>query len=112
LLALFVAVHGAKVSEARAHLGATQREAMDLAVAWVESNPLLVDALRDHPATLESGMLELEPVRGLLGRWLHKRKVDREMRAPVVQASPPISEDKRRRLEEARALVDEVLGGE
>lgn len=111
-LALFVAVHGAKVSEARAHLGATQREAMDLAVAWVESNPLLVEALRDHPATLESGIIELEPVRGLLGRWLHKRKVDREMRTPVVQPSAPISEDRRRRLEEARALVDEVLGGE
>ncbi|MGH7296472.1 MAG: hypothetical protein ACRELB_16160, partial [Polyangiaceae bacterium] len=111
-LALFVAVHGLKASQARANLGATQREAFDLAAAWAESNPLLVEALRDHPATLEAGHIDLEPVRGLLGRWLHKRKVDRELRAPVVSAAAPVSEDKRRRLEEARALVDEVLGGE
>jgi hypothetical protein len=110
-LALFVAVHGAKRSEARSHLGATQREAFDLAEAWVESNPLLVETLRDRPASLESGSFDLEPVRGLLGRWLHKRKLDRELRAPTPAPSP-LSDDKRRRLEEARALVDEVLGGE
>jgi hypothetical protein len=111
-LALFVAVQGTKRSEARAHLGATQREAFDLAEAWVESNPLLVETLRDRPASLESGSFDLEPVRGLLGRWLHKRKLDRELRAPSAPASAPVSDDKRRRLEEARALVDEVLGGE
>ena len=111
-LALFVAVHGLKLAHARAHLGATQREALDLAAAWVESNPLLVEALRDHPATLESGTLEIEPVRGLVGRWLHKRRVDRELRAPVAAPAAPVSDDRRRRLEEARALVDEVLGGE
>jgi hypothetical protein len=111
-LALFLAVHDVKASEARANLGATQREALELAVAWTESNPLLVAALRDHPATLETGILELEPIRGMVGRWLHKRKVDRELRAPVAPAAAPVSEDRRRRLEEARALVDEVLGGE
>jgi hypothetical protein len=111
-LALFVAVNGTKRSAARAHLGATQREAFDLAEAWVESNPLLVETLRDRPALLESGSFELEPVRGLLGRWLHKRKLDRELRAPSAPAPAPLSDDKRRRLEEARALVDDVLGGE
>ena len=111
-LALFVAVHGAKRSDARAHLGATQREAYDMAEAWVESNPLLVERLRDRPASLESGSFDLEPVRGLLGRWLHKRKLDKELRATPAPAPTPLSEDKRRRLEEARALVDEVLGGE
>jgi hypothetical protein len=116
-LALFVAVHGRKASEARAHLGATQREALDLAFAWTDSNPLLVETLRDRPALLEGGAFEIEPVRGMLGRWLHKRKLDKEMRAhsahsTVAAAAPPVSEEKRRRLEEARALVDEVLGGE
>ena len=111
-LALFVAVHGAKRSAAREHLGATQREAFDLAEEWVESNPLLVETLRDRPALLESGSFDLEPVRGLLGRWLHKRKLDRELRAPSAPTPAPVSDDKRRRLEEARALVDEVLGGE
>jgi hypothetical protein len=112
-LALFAAVHGTKRSAARAHLGATQREAYDLAEEWVESNPLLVEALRDRPASLESGSFDLEPVRGLLGRWLHKRKLDKELRAPASAPAPaPLSDDKRRRLEETRALVDEVLGGE
>jgi hypothetical protein len=109
-LALFCAVHGVKPSVARAHLGATQREAFDLAMAWTESNPYVVESLRDRPAVLEGGLFTLEPVRGLLGRWLHKRKVDRELRSPEAAPAAPVSDDKRRRLEEARALVDEVLG--
>lgn len=113
-LALFCAVHGVKPSAARAHLGATQREALDQAMAWTESNPYVIESLRERPAVLEGGLFTLEPVRGMLGRWLHKRKVDRELRSPdAAPSSPePISDDKRRRLEEARALVDEVLGGE
>jgi hypothetical protein len=111
-LALFVAVHGVKHSAAQAQLGATQREAFDLALAWTESNPLLVEALRDRPEILASGLFQMEPVRGLLGRWLHKRKVDKELASPASSGAAPISDDKRRRLEEARALVDEVLGGE
>ena len=109
-LALFCAVHGVKPSAARAHLGATQREAFDLAMAWTESNPYVVESLRDRPAVLEGGLFTLEPVRGLLGRWLHKRKLDRELRSPDAAPAAPVSDDKRRRLEEARALVDEVLG--
>jgi hypothetical protein len=110
-LALFCAVHGVKPSMARAHLGATQREAFDLAMAWTESNPYVVESLRDRPAVLEGGLYTLEPVRGLLGRWLHKRKLDRELHSPdAAPAAAPVSDDKRRRLEEARALVDEVLG--
>jgi hypothetical protein len=113
-LALFVAVHGVKPSAARAHLGATQREAFDLAEAWVDSNPLLVETLRDRPELLESGVFTMEPVRGLVGRWLHKRKLDKEMTAHggAAPAPAPLSDDKRRRLEEARALVDEVFDAE
>ncbi len=111
-LALFAAVHGVKASTAQSKLGATQREAFDHAVAWTESNPALVEALRDRPEVLEAGLFQMEPVRGLLGRWLHKRNVDKELRAPVSAPAAPISEDKRRRLEEARALVEEVMGGE
>jgi hypothetical protein len=111
-LALFVGIHDAKVSDARAHLGATQREAFDLALAWVESNPLLLETLRDRPALLETGLFDLEPVRGLVGRWFHKRKLDKELRAPAAPSSTPLSDDTRRRLEEARALVDEVFDGE
>jgi hypothetical protein len=111
-LALFCAVHGVKPSVARANLGATQREALDHAMAWTESNPLLIESLRERPAVLEGGLFTLEPVRGLLGRWLHKRKLEREAGSPqgAPSAQAPMSDDKRRRLEEARALVDEVLG--
>jgi hypothetical protein len=111
-LALFLAVHDVRVSGTRAHLGATQREALDVATTWVESNPLLVEGLRDRPASLEDGRFDLEPVRGLLGRWMHKRQLDKVLRAPIAAAPVCLSDDKRRRLEEARALVDEVLGGE
>jgi hypothetical protein len=110
-LALFAAVHGVKRAAVREHLGATQREAYDLAEAWVESNPAIVEALRERPEWLAAGAFAMEPVRGLVGRWLHKRKVDQDaIAAPAAPA--PVSEDRRRRLEEARALVDEVLGGE
>ncbi|MGA7123181.1 MAG: hypothetical protein WBY94_23980 [Polyangiaceae bacterium] len=111
-LALFVTVHDVKESEARAPLHTTQREALDLALAWVASNPLLVEGLRESPAILEGGMFDIEPVRGLVGRWLHKRRMERELRASPVPAKPASSEEQRRRFEEARALVDEVLGGE
>jgi hypothetical protein len=114
-LALFAALHGVKTSTAQSKLGATQREAFDHAAAWVESNPALIEALRDRPEVLEAGLFQIEPVRGLLGRWLHRRNVeraDRELRAPASAPSAPLSDDKRRRLEEARALVEEVMGGE
>jgi hypothetical protein len=110
-LALFAAVHATKRSTVRAPLGATQREALDLAEAWVGSNPLLVESLRDRPETLEAGTFDVEPLRSALGRWWHKRRLDRDLSARPSQA-PPLSEDKRRRLAEARALVDEVFGGE
>jgi hypothetical protein len=108
-LALFLAVHAKDPSEASRHLEATQREALDLAVAWTESNPWLVETLREKPSLLASGAFSLEPLRGLLGRWLHKRKLESQFATPA-KAAPPMSEEKRRRFEEARALVDEVLG--
>lgn len=112
LLALFCAVHGVKPSAARANLEATQREAFEAAHDWVESNPGLVESLRDRPALLEAGAFEIEPVRGAIGRWLHKRKLDKEMRAPaaIASATPQRTEQQLRKLEEARTLVDEVLG--
>jgi hypothetical protein len=107
-LALFLGVGGEPPSAARAYMPATQREALDSALAWMESNHLLVETLRDHPDFLVRGTIDLEPARGPLGRWLHRRKIEREMR-PVV-AVAPASAERQRRLEEARALVDEVLG--
>jgi hypothetical protein len=112
-LALFAAVHRTKASVVRAHLGATQREALDCAEEWVESNPLLVESLRDRPALLEAGLFDVEPARGLVGRWLHNRKVraleEERGQASTSAGKAPMSEERRRRLEEARRLVDEAF---
>ena len=111
-LALFVGVHGHKVSRVRRHLGTTQREALDVAHDWVDSNPLLMASLRDRPERIESGALDLEPVRGVLGQWLHKRKLEQALRAPPKSAASAITDERRRRLEEVSALLDEVGDGD
>jgi hypothetical protein len=107
-LALFVAVHGYKVSDARKHLGATQREAFDVAQDWVESNPMLVESLRDRPERLASGAVDFEPVRGLLGQWLHKRRIERAFREVPAATKSSLTAEQRRRIEEVRALMDEA----
>jgi hypothetical protein len=109
-LALFTALRGIDPSVARRHLQVTPGEAYDDAAAWVESNPLLVDSLRRNPKWLESGSFDIEPTRGLLGRWLHKRRIERAMRAPAPAPKPALSPAKQRYLEEAKALVEETLG--
>src|SRR5262249_6304558 len=107
-LALFVAVHDHKVPHARKHLGATQREAFDVAQDWVESNPMLVESLRDRPERLASGAIDLEPVRGVLGHWLHKRRIERAFRHPPPAMSSTLTAEQRRRIDEVRALMDEA----
>ena len=106
-LALFVAIHGHKVSEARKHLGATQREAFDVAQDWVESNEALVATLRDRPGQLAAGAIDFEPVRGLFGQWLHKRRLASVLRAPAKK-STTLTAEQQRRLAEVRALMDET----
>jgi hypothetical protein len=108
-LAIFACLHAVEPSEVRANLEPSQREALDLAFAWVESNPLLFDDLRHRPALLESGLFDMEPVRGAFGRWRLRRKLERELQAKPAAAMAPLSDEQRRRLEEARALIDEVL---
>ncbi|HLK41567.1 MAG TPA: hypothetical protein VKU41_32690 [Polyangiaceae bacterium] len=103
-LALFVAVHQQKAGAARAHFGATQRDAFDAAWDWVDSNGALVAALRETPEILAGGLFEVQPVRGLFGRWFARRSPP-----PAVPGRAPVSADRQRRLDEARALVDEVL---
>jgi hypothetical protein len=111
-LALFVAIHrrssanAASVANVRKHLGATQREAFELASDWVESNPLIAASLRDEPRRLESGALDLEPVRGVLGQWLHKRKLEKAMRVPPRPALSVTPEGERRRIERAKRIEE------
>jgi hypothetical protein len=108
-LSLFTAVHRRKPSDARAHLGTTQREAFDAAFEWVDSNRAVVEALRERPVMLEKGVFAIEPLRGTFGRWLHQRRQEKEQSVAATKA-PPMSEERRRHFEEAKALVDEVMG--
>jgi hypothetical protein len=112
-LALFLALHGERPSKARKYLGVTQREAFAGACDWVDSNPELVERLRESPSTLVGSAIALEPVRGTFGNWLHRRALKRQKHLPAplrAAAWPPLSDEKRRRLEEARALVEDVFG--
>jgi hypothetical protein len=107
LLALFCRVHDAKPSLARPHLGATQREALDSAVVWIDSNPNVVQALKLHPGSLADGLFPIERPKGLLGR-LFGRKPPQLEPAPTKRRARTEAEE--RRLAEAKALVDDALG--
>lgn len=109
-LALAVRVHGQKAAVARAHLEATQRETFGLAWDWVDSNPALLDALRDRPEMLEGGVFEMQPIRSVFGRWLYNRKLQKEIRAQPTVTAPAMTAERRRHFEEAKKLVDEVMG--
>jgi hypothetical protein len=112
-LALFLALHGENPSRARKYLGATQREAFALASDWVDANTDLVDWLRESPSTFVGSAIAFEPVRGVFGNWFRRRAARRPAIAPAPSRMPPpvpLSDAKRRRLDEARALVDEVFG--
>ena len=108
-LAMFLSLHEVKPSEARANLDASPRDAFDLAVSWMESNPRLVHELRERPALLDAGIFELQPVLGVLGRWRGRRQLEKELREGPSTSRAGISDEKRRRMEEARALIDEVF---
>ena len=113
-VALFLRVHEKKPAAARSHLATTQREEFDEAMRWVDSNDALVDALAHAPASLADGHFAIEPVRGVLARWLAGRKRPQAPSDLAVPASkrPPKTEAERARLAEARALVEKALAGE
>jgi hypothetical protein len=75
----------------------------------MESNPRLVHELRDRPSLLDAGMFELQPVLGVLGRWRARRQLEKELREGPSTSRAGLSDEKRRRIEEARALIDEVF---
>jgi hypothetical protein len=110
LLALFCRVHDHKPSAARAHLGTTQKEAFEVALAWVDSNPEIVEALRAHPETLADGVFPVAATKGLLGRLFGRKGSAIPAPAELAPKSKrPRTEAEERRLAEARALVDEAL---
>ena len=106
MVALFCRVYGHEPRRVKKHLEVTQAESFDEALAWVDSNPDIVEKLRVAPELLEAGGFELSPPKGLLGR-LFAKKTDLHAKAPPKRVR---SEDEERRIARAKALVDEALG--
>jgi hypothetical protein len=106
-LALFVRTTEKKPQAVRKHLEITQREAFDAALAWVDTQPTLVRSLRERPETLEDGVFAFEAKQGLLARIFARRSDDERLELEVKPRER--SDEERRRLAEAKALVDEAL---
>ena len=120
-LAIFVRLHGVKPGVVRAHLATTQREAFDLALAWIDGNERIVEKLRNAPEFLVGGAFSFEPPRGLLGRVLAsfgggKRAVRSdaatgELALAVATAPKPRerTEAEKKRLAAAKAMVEDAM---
>jgi hypothetical protein len=114
-LALFIRVRDIKAGVVRRHLEVTQREAFDAALDWVDGQPKLVATLKDHPERLVDGVFAVEQKKGFLSRLLGGRATaDDEVPENAIAAkararSAERTEEERRRIAEARALVDEAL---
>jgi hypothetical protein len=110
-LALFTRLHGYKPSRAREHLEVTQREAFAEALAWVDSNARLLADLEERPELLADGVFEVRATQGLLGRLFSgSRSKDAAVESAPTSRKAPRSEEEQRRIDQARALVDEALG--
>lgn len=108
-LALFVRAWGKKPGSVRRHLEITQREAFDMALAFVDGQPKLVQALTDDPESLTDGLFELEEKKGFLSKLFSGRKADDAPPASIPVRVKERSEEERRRIAEMKALVDEAL---
>jgi hypothetical protein len=106
--ALFVRASDKKPGTVRRHLEVTQREAFDGALDWVDGHPSLLAALTDHPESLEDGVFVLEEKKGLLSRLLSRKRDDDAPESIPVRAKER-TEEERRRIAEAKALVEEAL---
>ncbi|MBX3227368.1 MAG: hypothetical protein KIT84_13525 [Labilithrix sp.] len=105
--ALFVRVTDAAPSRVRKHLEVTQREAFDEALAWVDTQPTLVKKLATQPETLTDGVFDFEAKKGFLSRLFASKKADELDPAQLKRRT--LSDEERRRIAEAKALVDEAL---
>lgn len=104
--ALFVRATGKKPGTVRKHLEITQKEAFDAALSWVDGQPTLVKALTDRPETLSDGVFAFEAPKGFLARLFSKKEDELATMKPKARV---LSEDERRRIAEAKALVDEAF---
>jgi hypothetical protein len=111
--ALFCKLHQIKPGTARKHMPVTQAEAFDEAWAWVDSNDVVVQQLREAPELVLGGHVALEPTKGFFSRFLSKFLGSKDT-VPAFAPSPKVApreltEEQRKRRAEARALVEEAL---
>jgi len=114
-VALFARLHGHKPAHAKRHLEVTQREALGEAFAWVDSNPDVLAELCERPEALADGVFRIRPAHGILGvlirRWFGGgRTAEAPDAIPAPSQRTPRSEEEQKRLDRARALVEEALG--
>jgi hypothetical protein len=110
--ALFIRATDRKPASVRRHLEITQREAFDLALAWVDGQPKLVRALTKDPESLADGIFSLEEKKGLFSRLLASKKPEEDDPIAAMGAPRPAKErtdEERRRIAETKALVEEAL---
>jgi hypothetical protein len=104
--ALSVRATGKKPATVKKHLEITQKEAFEAALAWVDGQPTLVKALTERPETLADGVFSFEAPKGFFSRLFAKKEDDLTSMKPKKST---LSEEDRRRMAEAKALVDEAL---
>jgi len=121
VLALSAAVGEHSLRNVAKHLSATQRDAFAEAAVWADSNPSLVQTLRDDPERIARGEFQLREPSSRLGRWLGSKlrrapnaesaTTIEELEAALGAESTPRAALKARdpKLDEIRRLVDEAL---
>jgi hypothetical protein len=109
-LAIFVRRFDHAPGKAKKYLEPTQLEAFEEALAWADQNEEILEKLRTAPELLEDGVFEFGKPKGVLARIFRKKPKDEPAElAPKARTRTPEEE---RRLAEARALVEEALGGD
>lgn len=104
--ALFVRATGKKAGTVKKHLEITQKETFEAALAWVDAQPTLLKALTERPETLSDGVFSFEAPKGFFSRLFSKKEDDLSTMQPRKST---LSEEERRRMAEAKALVDEAF---
>lgn len=111
-LALFCRTRDISPGRVRSHLPVTQKEAFDDALRLVDGNTHLVEALREHPETLEDGVFKIKGPAGLLGRLFGRKKEEDDAPASSPGSRKPRTREEEERLAEAKRLVQEALDAE
>jgi hypothetical protein len=119
-LAIHCKLHKEEARTARGQLDITPRAHFDEGRVWADSNSKTVSLMRSDPEAIAAGSYELNEARGWFSRLVGLGK-SRGVSAPddeelqvlqelqEVARKRTVDPEKRRKLAEARALVDDAL---